>query len=261
MQFSWFTFIAQIINFLILVALLRHFLYGRIMSAMDRREEKIRSSLEQADASKKEAQAELEEYRTKNKELDETREQLILEARAEVERKRREFMEEARSEVAQLSAAWKEALAKEKGAFLETLRRRTAAQVYAVARKALSDLADADLEAHIVRGFMEQIGTLDEGTRNELAESLGEADHECILYSSFEIPEAGQQELSRAIRETLGEDVKTKFQISQELICGIEIKTRSRKIAWSIGDYLETQEESLFANLEREHPQKQEEKS
>ena len=35
---DWFTVIAQIINFLILVALLKRFLYGPIIRAMERRE-------------------------------------------------------------------------------------------------------------------------------------------------------------------------------------------------------------------------------
>ncbi len=37
MLIDWFTIIAQIINFLVLVALLKYFLYGRILQAMDRR--------------------------------------------------------------------------------------------------------------------------------------------------------------------------------------------------------------------------------
>jgi F-type H+-transporting ATPase subunit b len=48
MLIDWFTVVAQIINFLILVALLKHFLYGRIIKAMDQREERINSRLEEA---------------------------------------------------------------------------------------------------------------------------------------------------------------------------------------------------------------------
>ena len=41
MTIDWFTFVAQIINFLILVALLKYFLYGRLVAAMDQRQQDI----------------------------------------------------------------------------------------------------------------------------------------------------------------------------------------------------------------------------
>jgi F-type H+-transporting ATPase subunit b len=40
MGIDWFTLVAQIANFLILVALLKHFLYNRIIKAMDEREKR-----------------------------------------------------------------------------------------------------------------------------------------------------------------------------------------------------------------------------
>ena len=41
MQIDWITVAAQIVNFLILVWLLQHFLYGPITRAMQRREQRI----------------------------------------------------------------------------------------------------------------------------------------------------------------------------------------------------------------------------
>ncbi|MDT8272548.1 MAG: F0F1 ATP synthase subunit B, partial [Desulfomonilia bacterium] len=49
MEIDLFTWGAQIVNFLILVALLRHFLYGRIVHAIDTRQEKIASRWDEAE--------------------------------------------------------------------------------------------------------------------------------------------------------------------------------------------------------------------
>ncbi len=57
MLIDWFTVIAQIIDFLILVFLLKHFLYGRIINAMDQRA-RITARLDEAEAQKKEAENE-----------------------------------------------------------------------------------------------------------------------------------------------------------------------------------------------------------
>ena len=48
MQLDWFTTAVQIVNFLILVLLLRHFLYGRILQAIDHRQEQLQAEWDAA---------------------------------------------------------------------------------------------------------------------------------------------------------------------------------------------------------------------
>ena len=56
MHIDWFVFFAQIVNFLILVWLLKKFLYSRIIKAIDDREAKITATFEEAEKSRGEAQ-------------------------------------------------------------------------------------------------------------------------------------------------------------------------------------------------------------
>ena len=60
---DWFTVSAQIINFLILVFLLKRFLYGPVIRAMDKREEAIAGRLKDAGQKQEEAQKEIDRYR------------------------------------------------------------------------------------------------------------------------------------------------------------------------------------------------------
>jgi F-type H+-transporting ATPase subunit b len=265
MEINWFTVVAQIVNFLVLVWLLKHFLYGRIVSAMDEREEKIRSSIEEADAKKQEAQEEMQEYRKKNAELDDKRETLLSEAQKDAEEKRKELAEKARREVAQLARGWKEALAKERTAFLEDLQRRSARQVFKISRTVLSDLASAEMEKEIINGFIRRLQSIDEKTRDEIAASIRSSNNELLVLSSFEIPEKEREELSKAAKAAIPEKFELKFDLSEELICGIELRTEARKIAWSIAEYLEIQEEEFFGSLgdisgEKEEVKKEEKK-
>ncbi len=48
MAIDWITVSAQIVNFLILVWLLKHFLYQPIIRAMDRREQRVSERLNEA---------------------------------------------------------------------------------------------------------------------------------------------------------------------------------------------------------------------
>jgi F-type H+-transporting ATPase subunit b len=88
---DWFTVGAQIVNFLVLIALLKYFLYGRIIKAIDEREKKIASRLEDAEQKKKEAEQEGEAYRTKNQELDAMGERIVAQVREEAETHRRAY--------------------------------------------------------------------------------------------------------------------------------------------------------------------------
>ena len=69
MLIDLFTVIAQIINFLILVYLLKRFLFNRIIKIMDDRENQIIDRMQGAEAAKEEAQKELDEQHRIRKEL------------------------------------------------------------------------------------------------------------------------------------------------------------------------------------------------
>jgi len=70
MLIDWFTVGAQTLNFLILVWLLKHFLYKPILDAIDAREKRIVAELADADARKAEALSEREAFLKKNEQFD-----------------------------------------------------------------------------------------------------------------------------------------------------------------------------------------------
>ena len=146
MLINWFTVVAQIVNFLILVVLLKYLLYNRIIKAMDERERKIQLRLKEAEEKEQAAEREVESLREKNRDFDEQREKMLAQAKEEAETRRRDLTQEARQAVTNLRLVWQEAIQREKESFIQDLRKMAATQVYAIARKAFEDLADAALE-------------------------------------------------------------------------------------------------------------------
>ncbi len=106
MQIDYFTIFAQIINFLILVFLLRHFLYGPVTKLMEEREQKIVSRLQEVEKKKREAEQELESYRKMSQELSNKREEMLAEAAREAQVLEADLMKKAREEVSASSANW-----------------------------------------------------------------------------------------------------------------------------------------------------------
>ena len=77
MLIDWFTVGAQALNFLILVWLMKRYLYKPIRHAIDEREKRIAAELANADAKKAEAQKEHDEFQHKNAEFDQQRAALL----------------------------------------------------------------------------------------------------------------------------------------------------------------------------------------
>ena len=110
MLIDWFTVGAQALNFIILVWLLKRFLYKPILNAVDAREKRIAAELADADAKKAEAQKERDEFRHKNEEFDQQRAALLSKATDEAKAERQRLLDDARKAADALSAKRQEAL-------------------------------------------------------------------------------------------------------------------------------------------------------
>src|ERR1039457_4038510 len=146
MLIDWFTIGAQALNFLILVWLMKHFLYKPILNAIDTREKRIAKEVADADAKKAEAQKERDEFQHKNEEFDQQRAALLTKATNEAKAERQRLLDVARQTADALAAKRQEALRSEQQSLSEALSRGIREEVFAIARKALADLATASLE-------------------------------------------------------------------------------------------------------------------
>lgn len=239
MLIDWFTVIAQILNFLILVALLKHFLYARILQAMDARERTIAARLEDAATQRVEAQREADAYQKQRQELEASRNEFLAQAKTEAEERRIELEHKAREEVDLLRARWQEALRQETGTFMQELRERAADQVCAIARQALQDLANVELEQQVVEVFLEDLQNLDEERRTALTEAIHEDGYPLIVQSAFDLPDETRRKLTSVLRELFADDAEVRFITAPELVCGVAVEAHGQKIVWGIEHYMD----------------------
>ena len=253
MHIDWFVFFAQIVNFLILVYLLKRFLYGRIINAIDAREAKIAGSFAEAEKVNKEAQAAAEEYQQKNRALKETYDTLMNQAVEDVAKRRKGMMEQARADVDEVRQRWQETILREKESFIQELRNRTGREVYAVSRRVLSDLADVDLESKIADVFIRYIDNLKEQECLSIRERFQSSGNGIVIQSAFALPPDVQRKINETLEHRIGNDMKTpQYELSEDIVSGIELRTQGHKIAWSLNDYLEKLDESFSRALQEE---------
>jgi F-type H+-transporting ATPase subunit b len=238
MLIDWFTVVAQVINFLILVWLLKRFLYRPILDAIDAREQHIALALADADAKEVEAKKERDEFQRKNQLFEQQRVGLLRQATDAATAERQRLLSEARHVADALAAKRQEALRNEADNLRQSITQRTRQEVFAIARKTLADLASASLEERMAELFIRRLRALDGPAKATVAAALKTASDPALLRSAFELPNEQRLAIQNALDETFSTKTRLRFETAPDLISGIELVSNGNKIAWSIADYL-----------------------
>jgi len=245
MLIDWFTVGAQALNFLILVWLMKRFLYKPILRGIDAREKRIATELADADAKKTEAQKERDEFQHKNEEFDQQRAALLSKATDEAKAERQRLLDEARRAADTLSAKRQETLRNDAHNLNQAISLRTQQEVFAIARKALADLATTSLEERLAEVFTRRVRTMDTKVKAALAQALKTTSDPALVRSAFDLPAEQRAAIQNALNEAFSAEIHVRFETAPDLISGIELNTNGQKVAWSIADYLASLEKGV----------------
>ncbi len=245
MLIDWFTVGAQALNFLILVWLLKHFLYKPILSAIEAREKLIAKELADADAKNTEAQKERDEFQKKNAEFDQQRAALLTKATDEAKAERERLLDEARKAADALSAKRQEALRTDAQNLNQAISRLTQKEVFAITRKALGDLATVSLEERMGEVFDRRLRELNGNAKTVLGEALKKNSEPALVRSAFDLPADQRAAIQNALNETFSAEIHIRFETSPDLVSGIELSSNGQKVGWSIADYLTSLEKGV----------------
>jgi F-type H+-transporting ATPase subunit b len=172
MKIDWFTVIAQIINFIILVWLLKRFLYKPILQAIDERENKIAAQIKDAESKDAMAKKEQAEFAKKNETFDQEKKGLMDKAVAETNKEKEQLLEAARNEATALRSKLDNSLKEMQENLNRDIAQKTQQEVFAIARKTLADLASLSLEEQSANIFIKRINDLKKEEKQQFIEAL-----------------------------------------------------------------------------------------
>lgn len=253
MAIDWFTVLAQAINFLVLVWLLKRFLYHPILNALDARELRIAKTLADAADKEKQAQQERDLFLHKNQQLDQQSEKLLQTATTAANAEARRLLEKARQVAADLCVQQQATFQKQQQSLSAELTKKTQQEVFAITRKTLKDLADIGLEEQILRVFLSQLDELDENSKATFISALSK-NNTVLVRTTFALQPALQSALSKALTESFATSITIRFETDPDVVSGIELYIDGQKLAWSIAQYIDSLEQH-FRQLVRESAQ------
>lgn len=238
MAIDWFTVIAQILNFAILVWLMKRFLYRPILDALDAREQRIAAELATAEAQSAAAQKERAEFHQKNNEFEQLRTKLVNQATEQATAERERLLEQAREAANELSAKRQESLRNEARNLNRMISQLTQQEVFAIAKKVLSDLATTSVEESIVEMFIRRLLELESKEKQTLAAAIAGSAEPAIVRTAFQLQDQQRDAIRDALTTALATKVSLQFETSETLVSGIELTTNGQKVSWSIAEYL-----------------------
>jgi F-type H+-transporting ATPase subunit b len=240
---NWITVAAQIVNFLVLVFLLKRFLFRPILNAIENREKKIAAVMEQAKLAEKKASQLERELAVEKRALLESKQAFLENARQEVQEWREKTLSVAQKEVETLRRQWVDSLNLEKEDFFQSLRVRIIKHVMNVGDKVLSDLANESLDHQVARVFMDKIRA------NEHRFQSDTFPGPVTVYSGFDVSEALSEELRENLLKRFPKSEELIFKSNKELGIGLVLVAGDIKVEWNLSNYLGDFEKEIFEDL------------
>jgi F-type H+-transporting ATPase subunit b len=244
-RIDWFTFVAQVLNFLILVVLLRKFLYRPVLGVIEERRADIRRRVEEAEAEQERARLATEAAREREATLERERNERLHDVQVEAAAVRSDLLKEARAEAAEMRRTWAREVEREREAFLDELREGTRRQVYGAVRAALDELADASLERRAMDVLLSRLDAMDDVDRDALREAALRSDEPLLVRSRFELPESERRRIKDALAQLAPPDTPIRFEIEPEIGWGLELRAGDTKVGWSVESYVTELEERM----------------
>ncbi len=245
MSIDWITVAAQIVNFLVLVWLLKKFLYRPVLDGIDAREAEISERMGEAGRIRIAAQAKEAEHKAEIAALSATRAEILAKSRREAEAERDALLAETRDRLSKEQAKRDQGRIEEAQRYTAGLHESGAQALLALTRKALKDLADETLERRIVDHAATRLKTMADDLRKAAGDS-----RDAIALTRDPLPEEAQIRLRKEM-DTVLPGFTLRFDVDPALSPGLNLRLGGAQIGWTVDSYLDGLDQVLQESIDR----------
>jgi len=231
LELNWSTFVLEIINFLVLIWILKRFLYKPVLDVIARRRAGIEKALTEAKDLQADAERLQEQYEGRltdwGRERQQAREAMV-----------REFEIERASKEAGLQTVLEQerekALVTEARRQVDAMRKIEETALMQGARFAtrlLEQASGPDTEARLIELVITELTRLPPEHITALRKSYGKMPEEIVVVSTFPLPDEQRQRLKQALATVTRPNLPLRFEQNSELLAGVRITIG----AWVLG--------------------------
>lgn len=233
MSIDWITVAAQIANFLVLVWLLKKFLYRPILDGIDAREAEIKDRMGAAIAAKAAAEAAETEFHAKTNALNLAQAEMTETIRKTAEAQRDVLLKDARAKMESEHVKWQTHLDEETAKYGAKLEHAGAAALLSLTQKALNDLSDETFEARMAQHLIHKIKPMED----DLRRAAGAAS-EAVITSQAPLSDHVKTDLTAQL-QALFPQTAVRFAPDEAQSPGLVLRIGGAQVAWTVDSYID----------------------
>lgn len=244
MELNWSTFLLEIINFLVLLWILKRFLYRPILSALEKRRQKIEQSLNDASAHHQQAIELEQQYNNRLKNWEKEKQKLKEALQQQLQTERTQQLQNLQAE---LDSEREKTAVVEQRHLQESLRQyqHTSHQQAAVfASRLLREIASEELECRLFDICLKTLDTLDDTQKNTLHDACVNSSASITVSSAYPLSGTQQQQLEDKLAALCKQPLSVKYRQDSELLAGLRLHIGASLVGMNLQDEL-----SGFAEL------------
>ncbi|QID18836.1 hypothetical protein G3580_15130 [Nitrogeniibacter mangrovi] len=239
MQLDWTTFLLQIINFLVLVWLLKRFLYRPVMDVIARRQAAIDQSVADARATEANARSLRADYEARLAELDTQHARQLAKLADEIAQERQRRMDRLDADMAterekRAALAEHEAAERQRKADMAAHR-----QASAFVSRLLGRLGDAHLDRRLLDMLIDDLPHLPAHQRDGLREAAAAPDAQLRVTSARPLDASARHALESALAEPAGRPLGADYATDDTLLAGVRVTLGPWLLAATLADELD----------------------
>jgi F-type H+-transporting ATPase subunit b len=227
MQFDLFTFLASLLNFGVLLLLLRIFLFKRVTEAMDKREQNIADRWDEAEQAKQEAEEARSEFEEEQNGLDEERQDLIEAAEKQAEEERQQKLEDLQQEIDAKREEWLDVLKADQEKLIRSITEQVTRATADSVDQILGRIADSSLCDRIAITSARRI-------KHEWSDDLSDIRQDSVtVVSSHALGDDARASLESALKSSVSAGT-VDFETDDSLTGGIRIELSDQELELSV---------------------------
>ncbi|MGD8810072.1 MAG: F0F1 ATP synthase subunit delta [Gammaproteobacteria bacterium] len=238
MELSWSTFILEIINFLVLVWILKRFLYQPVLDVIAARRKSIEEQLSEAHTVEHEAEALKEQYNGRLAQWESERRNARDELEREIEQERARQLEELRSTLESEREKSRVTNERELAEQRRELEQQALRQGAAFASRLLTKASGPELENRLLELFVDGLKDLSEDQLDRLREHCADKSAEIEVSSAWPLSDEQRERLSSALTDALGASPPVRFGQDEQLLAGLRVEMGAWVLAVNVRDEL-----------------------
>jgi F-type H+-transporting ATPase subunit b len=225
MSFSWSTFALQLVNFLVLVWLLKRFLFKPISTIVAERKAQILRAQAEAETARQSAQQAREDFDQRRSELEAQRQTISEQARTELAGERAKMLAAAQAEIDKLKSGMLTQLAEERQKVACEIGDQAVEIAIQLASRLLQQCAAPHLDQLWLDQLLDHLDRLTPAERAALIDQSGPDRGSLLVTTASPLDPDTESKWRRSLTNHLGQSPPVSFAVDKDLIAGVELKS------------------------------------